>query len=145
MTVLETLKLLNSTMRAEAEDYIFDRIIKPCVVVALERQFDNYDWTADYSAATEEPTPDERTEYVDAHVVNCMYNMYEMIDEPIYLDGKRIGVKSRPVKTKEEKERKAYELLLELDLDEEIYDGFEERAYEVIEQWLDQQYNVYCK
>ena len=47
MTAKEAFELLNSTMQNEAEDYVFDNIIKPVVIARLDKEFEDYDWEVD--------------------------------------------------------------------------------------------------
>ena len=150
MTAKEVFELLNSTMQNEAEDYVFDNIIKPAVIARLDKEFEDYDWEADYCDEDHPHLPEYRDDSVDVFVLNCMENEYTMVDEPILVrdangDFKRIGTKSHPVHTDREKIDSASQLLYYLDLDSDVYEGFELRIYALIEQWLSDNYKVYGK
>lgn len=150
MTAKEAFELLNSTMQNEAEDYVFDNIIKPVVIARLDKEFEDYDWETDYCDEDHPHLPEYRDESVDVFVLHRMEDQYTMVKEPIYTtdangDLKRIGTKSHPVRTDKEKEYAASDLLSCLDLDSDVYEGFELRVYALIEQWLSDNYKVYGK
>ena len=150
MTAKEVFELLNRTMQNEAEDYVFDNIIKPAVIARLDKEFEDYDWEAYYCDEYHPHLPEYRDDSVDVFVLNCMENEYTMVDEPILVrddngDFKRIGTKSHTVHTDREKIDSASQLLCYLDLDSDVYEGFELRVYALIEQWLSDNYKVYEK
>ena len=148
MTAKEAFELLNSTMQNEAEDYVFDNIIKPAVIAHLDKEFEDYDWEVDYCDEDHPNLPEYRDESVDAFVIYCMEDEYTRVKEPIYTKDangelKRIGYNSHSVHTDKEKTDIAYELLCCLDLDSDVYEGFELRVYDLIKQWLDDNYKIY--
>lgn len=150
MTAKEAFELLNSTMQNEAEDYVFDNIIKPAVIAHLDKEFEDYDWEVDYCDEDHPHLPEYRDESVDAFVIHCMEDEYTRVKKPIYVkdangEPKRIGYNSHSVQTDKEKTDIAYELLCCLDLDSDVYEGFELRVYALIEQWLSDNYKIYGK